>query len=480
MPTTLSKPALIVHRFFPASGIGPPPAAADLWQSLSGLGMDERIGDLPLKLPVNEGSGPPALLAARSRNAPGSSVHEALAFRMHGFVGISALLAPNDDAIAWEELRSRWRSATPPPTGNEVGAAVVQVGFSDRRGLARSRGKEYGILQLARVHVGDEAVLSWSRVGADLYQWDMPAVDGERCSLVLADRDDESAMDYWTWLSYGHTPPPLTRYLLNANIIRDQERVAIKCLPLQHEAMDTSRDASAPLVALLRADDPAVSQVAAAARNLQLIQAQQGGLISASADLRTMIETIGAARRNMVAALGAVVNHRAGGPFARLDAMTAQLVEQLHIERTYIEAEVQRSDHLARLAGAVVEERSRRRQETLSLLQASVLGGLLMALAAVQALDYKIPLPEHLQAPFIGLFGAIALALPVGVLSWPRRGAAARRPWWPGLAGATIGASLGWLLTAAFVWPRPVELGLPLFGAIGLGAALWFIARSRE
>jgi hypothetical protein len=355
---------------------------------------------------------------------------------------------------------------------------VIHLGLADRSGLARLRARyARSPIELAKSLLCEDDARSFSLTGDELHHWELPSGDGQRRLLVVADSDNEPAMDRWTWESDGHTLPPLTRYLLHAMTIRHQETAAGASLPRLRSAVARSERAAFPLVDLVRADEPAIAQLVTAARNVQLVQAEQGGLISGVADIRDMIETVGAARRNMATVLGEAVEHRADGPFARDDAAAAQLAGQLHVERTYLESAIQRSDKLAQMAGVIVEDRARRRQEVLAVFQASVLGCLLMALTAIQSLEYKVGLPGPLMAPVISTLATIALVLPASVLYWPRRGAPARRPWWFGVGGAAVGAGLGWLATATRNGPGPRGLIVPVVAAVVTGMIVWFAAR---
>ena len=53
-----------------------------------------------------------------------------------------------------------------------------------------------------------------------------------------------------------------------------------------------------------------------------------------------------------------------------------------------------------------------------SVVQTSVVGALLTALATIQALQFRVPLTIRLQAQVIAILAAIAFALPVALARW--------------------------------------------------------------
>jgi hypothetical protein len=510
---TPHRPALVVHTFFPAGRATEPtaPTAADppgtadagptavaleaLWRGVASLDMDTPIAGLPLDLAKVRGCGPDGLevLAARQRVVPGA-FYEALAYRLHDVVGVSVLLAPNDDGFGWRALHERWMSNAPASSGAALGTVAVYMGLSVRRGLQRLTGRTGGPearaerlrRHLPRPSDDPNWMGSWCRTAGGLLVWELPVdeVYGHRRLLVMGDAADEPAMDRWTWLSDGRALPPLTRYLLHAAKLRYQERILAAAMPRLRAAVEKTERACDTLADLLRTPEPSERQLRAAARDLGTVQAEQGGLITASADAGDMAATVRAARHNMDAALGPGIRCRPGGPFDRDQELAAWLAEQLHIELTYVDSALRKADQLTRLAAAVVDDRHRRRQEALTLFQASVLGSLLMALAAVQSLQYKVPLPGSLVAPLVCVLATVALVLPAGVLHWPRRGGPAPRMWRFVAGGAAAGAGLGWLAASVRWWvilalpaPPAWSMRLAAAGAVLAGLAAWVLVR---
>ncbi|KOV52598.1 hypothetical protein ADL00_36850 [Streptomyces sp. AS58] len=444
------RPALVAHTFFRADRQA---AAAwgSLWEAVGRLGLDEPIGRRPVELRSVDGVGGHHLdlLAARRRVVPGA-VYEALAYRSHDVVGISLLLAPNDDEVGWGDLAEQW--AVPLPA-QALGGAMVFLGLRGDRSWRRWRGTaRWDHSEVSRYLPGRPDVDGWCRAGNGLHLGELPP--GETRRLVLMGQiRDEAAMDRWTWLTDGRALPPLTRYLLHSTKLRCQEHVLVSAMPRLRAAIEETEQACDTLVDLLRSGDPPLGQLLEAGRALATVQAEQGGLIAAAADAADMVETVRAARRNMDAALADVDDCTSGGPVDMDRAAGSWLEEQLGIELAYLESSRRRADDLARLAATVLDERRRSRQESLTLIQASLLGAMVTALAAIQGLAYQVPLAKPLLAPLVCLLAAVALVLPAAVLNWPRGERPARRIRWRYAVGAVLlGAPLGWFAASTGWW----------------------------
>ncbi|WFF00342.1 CATRA conflict system CASPASE/TPR repeat-associated protein [Micromonospora sp. WMMD964] len=469
---TPRRPALIVHTFFAvnaasgSAGESTPALTADavtgLWRGLVRLDLTEPIAPYPADLPDDYGPATPELrvLAARQRVVP-EAFYEALAFRCRDVVGVSVLLAPNDDGVGWQELRDRWASAVPPVSGAEFSTTMVYLGLLDHRHV-NWLGRRVGEARWARrldlllpgPHPGPGWTATWSRIADSLLMWVLPADDGYAHSryLVLADLADEAELDRLTWLSDGRALPPLTRYVLCGAELRHQEKVLEAAVPGLRAAIRRTDRACETLAELLRATDPSDRQLRAAALELATVQAEGSGLIAATADVSKMAETVRGIRDNMEAALGHAVGRRLNAAVEQDRTRAVWLADQLRIELTYVDATWRKADQLNRLAAAVVDERHRRRQEVLTLIQASILGSLLMGLAAIQSLQYQVPLAGPLVAPLICVLGILALLLPAAVLHWPRPGTSVPRRRWLVAGGSVFGAALGWLMASIGWW----------------------------
>jgi hypothetical protein len=172
--------------------------------------------------------------------------------------------------------------------------------------------------------------------------------------------------------------------------------------------------------------------------------------------------------------------------------------DQLADDRLYVEASVERADRMYEITGALIEqwvrereEERRARAERLGVLQASIVGALLMALAAVQALEYRLPLPARLEAPLIAVLSALALTLPTVAIRLSRQ---APDPAPLGLAGhigsALVGASMGWLVESlatclrheppAAVWTMAWAAAGGVAGMFAAALRSWVVRRSGD
>jgi hypothetical protein len=165
------------------------------------------------------------------------------------------------------------------------------------------------------------------------------------------------------------------------------------------------------------------------------------------------------------------------------------LREQIADDITELEIARDQGERVSALTAAAVQRRLGTAQQQLLLIQASVVGSILMVLAAVQAFGTELPIPDSLQTPLIAVLGSLALALPTAVLRWSR---SVRHNLPLGgvdyLFAFLTGVSIGWLTTTAIgqlgyghipdrAWTVPVSLGCGLI-AIGLARLrTWFLSR---
>jgi hypothetical protein len=454
------RPGLIVHTFLPAGAVATRPALDTVWRAVAGLAMDQPISSLPTdlseELPAESAAGgePLVVLAARRKLVAGA-IHEALAYRVHDVIAVSVLLAPNTDHIGWTALERQWRSVTPQPPAPAMGTVRVYVGqwpvhlpISGRRGPAQSRA---GRLAAQIPGAGQPAdwSASWCGTADGLLLWELPGTTGRRL-LAMSEARDESVMDQWSWFSDGLTLPPLTRYLLHATRLRHQRAVLTGALPGLRQARLRAEDGCGALGALLRTEDPPVQEIRNAAQALGMVKTERGGLIAAWADVNDMAQTIRVTETNMMSAFGPVSGRGRGGPLDADQEIIDWMTGQLATESTYLSSAERKADEVSRLAAAVLDERQCRRREALALLQTSILGALLMALAAIQSFQYRLPLPGSLVAPLIALLAAAALVLPAVAAHWPDGSSPHRSSRRRHIAAAgTLGASAGWLAVSA-------------------------------
>jgi hypothetical protein len=388
-------------------------------------------------------------------------VHEAIAYRTPEVVVVSVRRAPNDDAVGWVELRRRWTASVGPDPAKAIGTVTLHLGQ-----WPRWRRRPLPPSSYAR----EDGLVLWENISSTAKHRDLTVMGPARA---------EDAVDRWAWFAGGPTLPPLTRYLVHAAAIRHQAAVLESALPRLRAARDRADARCGVLTDLLLSPRPSVTALAAADQTLGAVVTEQGGLLTAEADAVDMAQTVAVARRAMVAALGP----SAGGPPSDDDEIAIWLDEQLATELTYLRTAQRKAAELSRLASAVIDERRHRRQERLTLLQASDDGALLMALAASQTFGYKGPIHRlgPVLAPLIVLLSTVALLLPPAVLYWPDR-AGADRPT-SGLhaiylIGAFLfGAEVGWLGTSVD-WVLATGRGAPPHWSLLIsagGAALAFL-----
>jgi hypothetical protein len=445
------RPELIVHTFLRPDDLV---ALTDLWDRIIASGLDRPIRNYPMGL-----SGSPAMgiLGAACAEVPGQ-VHEAVAYRTPEIIVVSVRRAPNDNATGWDDLNRQWDASVGEAPSVAIGTVRLRIGQWSRwrRGLRPP---------VSRYEHEDELVL-WETTSPG---------DVHRVLTLMGPARAERAIDRWAWFLGGPTLPSLTRYLVHAAAIRHQAAVLEKALPRLRTARDRADAGCGVLIDLLRAQHPSVTALAAADQALGTVVTEQGGLLSAEADATDMAQTVSVARRAMSSALGSP----AEGPPAEDLGIATWLEEQLATELTYLRSVQRKATELSRLVSAVVEERRHRRQENLNLLQASVVGALLMALAASQTFGYKGPIHRlgPVLLPLIVLLSTLALLLPPAVLYWPDRAGRdrpTRRLHLVYLIGAfAFGLEAGWLGTSVR-WVLATGHGAPSrwSGFIALGGAV--------
>ncbi len=490
---TVHRPAQLVHAFFAAERALTPGSVANdalhaLWSRAKALGMDQEVAphwstELPAvgDMPYSERL---TVLAARQEAVPGG-FHQALAYRLHDTVGVSVLQAPNDDAIAWSDLHDYEVGAS--PGSGILGTATLYLGlWPDRE---RSRLHSTSPAMPAAIGrelrglppVGQDADWSglWCSPARGLFVWELPARDHaavplSRRLLAIAGESDEDTLDAWLWMSAPGLAP-FTRYLLHAAKLRYQHAVLKDALPELRDAIDATNAKCAELTGLLDDDMVAIDRLLAADRTLSRLQTDQRGLIALVTDVRDMTCTVGIAQDNMAAALDERHTCAPGGPTDNDRQSARWMREQLRAEETYLASAQTKATEIARITGVAVDTRLRQRRENLTLLQTTLLGSVLMVLAGIQSLQYRVPLPGPLIAPLVCVLGALALLLPSAILHWPRGGVEGGRWRWADvLFAAFLGGSVGWLVVTTGTYLEQARAASPEASALGalLGAVI--------
>ncbi|MFI5530853.1 CATRA conflict system CASPASE/TPR repeat-associated protein [Kitasatospora sp. NPDC051853] len=500
---------LILHLFVGRDALDG--AAGELlrawWRACREHGMTQPLLGLPLEVPEQlpgEGERPGSFRALAGRKRPGTAgpAQQALCYVQHDVVGVVVLLA-TAPGEPWTRAERDWQAAVarhgggaagdPAPDG-VLGTAVVHRVVTDAAApatLLREAGMRVGFTTAVGVAVPTARALQLPDAQGEFLVFSPPAESTggrSRRLAVLAARADEGLLDSWIW-SHGATeatalrPTGLHRYLLQSAKLHDQylafadrqagfrahrdlvDRLTDRMVGL---CAEPTRDGTSHRAAQFLALENALAELQQAADTLLTYRTRlerfrrQAELAAANADL----------------AVPPVAGAPLGGLFAEDTALRGWLLRQTEHDAEDFRLVGDRADTVVRNATALVQQRLHQRQQQLTLLQTSVLGGVLMVLAAVQALDYRPPLPGPFHGPVIALLGALATVLPGSVLRWAREtGRRARPSLTDRLAMTALGACTGWLAaTAVSSWhtaaPAPPAWSLPAAALGALTAAL--------
>lgn len=496
---TITKPALLVHVFLDADAAATPGAPAEgcltsLWTAThTALELTDGVAGTSGDLDIAALSAPSAGFTLRTdvlgmrENPATHGIEQAAAFRHHDVVGVSVMLAPS--SASWQQLSQRWRDATSEvPLAAALGTAELHIGLvpdlpADPTDLADALRT-----QVPEPHDGHWPPC-WSasrRRGTTL--WELPwrdpvSVPTDRRFLALAPQDRETELDRWLWTDGTPLVAPLTRHLLHAAKIRHLHRVLTADLPrlrdfgrqLDEESGNVQHAAASltgrPAATVGRPRTTRPEQLRAAETGLTRIAAMTTEFAHSHAQLDAAVEAIRFAATNARAATRDV-RSEPGAPIADDARLAAVSAEQAEAESRALRALAEEANRATELADRTIDTLLRDRQAQLSLAQTAVIGALLMVLAAVQALDYKLPVPGPIQAPLIAVLGSLALALPLALPRW--RLGAADRAGPPGiLVDATVGcvgAATGWL-AASLAATIGLQAAAPVWWSLTAAAA---------
>ncbi|WP_247196688.1 CATRA conflict system CASPASE/TPR repeat-associated protein [Streptomyces sp. GESEQ-35] len=450
----------------------------ELWaQCGERLGMTEPVPRVGVGLDPEGGweSGPddpaPPAWASHTRgllavrNGPGPGLRQAALRRDHDAVCLSVMLAPGaTEDLGWAELDAQWSEAVRAarPAGATRGPGPPVDGLLGEARLYLARLSEPAARPSIDPH-GPLSVALRSRIsGAPAHGaagvvtpegfavWEVspaPDIRAERRLVVVAGHEQDPELTAWTWTDRNRELPRLAKYLLHAAKLRYQLRVRRAA-----EDISTLRAATDAAIAELLKQTAAAptgpgrqSELIKAAHALVDLQARERGLVDRSTRSREMSRTVEIAAANLAALAG---DPALGGPFADDRALADWLVQRLDDEATYVEAALRRSEQVGALADQLVQRGRQRRQETVNLGLTGAIGAILMSLAAVQSLQYTVPLPGPVKPAVVTALGALALLASLVVL---RVVAPERR--WPlalvRLGTGAVGATLAWVGVAA-------------------------------
>jgi hypothetical protein len=475
----------------------------DIWAAVIELGLTDPVPGLPADITPTDLAGSSSsgreafvVLAARRHPDP-DGVREALAYLQHDVLGVMVMLAPAGPGTSWQSLEQTWVDSTAGvPFEATLGTASVLLGLLPRTDWAVDP-REMGKALRAAVpepHSGGWPPCWCSSPDLDLVLWELPwrerhGVTTHRRLLAIAPTDREADLDAWVWTSGGPGLTPLTRYLLHTAKIRYEYAVLMRDLPRLRRLKDDVVTASGELFTAVEALDPqpsasarsrrttSLSALRAAAGEVTRVSTMTDGLVRSRSRLETLAETLRFAWANASASIAPGSPSQPGSPFVVDQQLADVLGIQSSSEAAALRAVANQASELERFADRTLDGYLRDRQAELTLTQTTVLGGLLMILAAIQAFNYTVPLPGPVQAPVIALLGSLALALPLalpwwGLLDLGRTGAVGILPH---VAVALVGASCGWLVCSLIArlardGPAPAEWSAAAALAFALAA----------
>ncbi|WP_189943491.1 CATRA conflict system CASPASE/TPR repeat-associated protein [Streptomyces aurantiogriseus] len=464
------------------------------------------------------------LIRARERprapDAAKPSVYQAFLFVEHDVLVFSALLAPGEDETdSWADLDRRWSEHLGPvPSERLLGLHHVHTALADAvTSPSAGTRDEDGALASEEAATAAAALLArdipglrdgpwqrrWQRTAEGALVWHtdpggrgrVPARD--RRIAVLAATEAEGSLDEWLWQPADrYTPAPFVRYLVHAGKMRRQmaaylegrdigelrHRLTAQCDQLAGLHRQFIEHESAALFEeLLRSQ--------ALLKNLQV---GETGLVRTLTLRRSALRTVEIALHSMEEAVALPAEVR---PYSLFDAdrrAGARFRRMVEDDSAYLSDLREQVSETVRITETTIVSRLHRREQRLALLQTAFLGALLMGLAAVQALSYRVPAPGYLQAPLIAFLSVLALALPLAA-SRVAAGRAAPPPVSGPLARVdtavvlALGATSGWLLTTALrtvtaSGPAPPWLSLTAASAavMAIAAGGRYRRRSRE
>ncbi|WP_328941376.1 BN6_48550 family protein [Streptomyces sp. NBC_00250] len=436
--------------------------------------------------------GTQGLLAARRR--PGPGVWQAALRREHDVLCLSVMLAPDAaDGLGWAELDAQWsrvvRTArsTQRHEAGVIGSArlyLARLSEPDPRppngvSAAPSVAPEGPLTSYVRAHAptADNASAGWPYAGVVVPQgfavWETSTSQDardERRLLVVAAHDRDPELTAWVWTTRTRALPPLGKYLLHAAKLRYQLRVWASAEGIGRLRAATDRVVGDVLekTGASRRRTGRHSELLDASRALVDLQARERGLVDRSTRSREMSRTVEIAAANLTGLSG---DPELGGLFADDRALSEWFIQRLDDDATYLEAALRRCTQVGALADQLVQRDVQRRQETVNLGLTGAIGAILMSLAAVQSLQYTVPLPGSVKPAVVAALGALALVASLVVL----RVVVPERRWTLAmlrLGAGALGGTVAWVVASALGGGALGPGWTWLWGAVGAAVAL--------
>lgn len=467
-PDALSGAELVVHVFVAADDERADDAFAwlcALWAATKDELRLDAVCDPPCaRVPARLHESP--LLGFAERDDDG--VAQAMVRRAHDVILLSVADAPGPRrAESWRTLDARWddilksaEARTPRPRLGVLGSVRIYQG--SLAGLGSGTTPLDGATAVRDLVPAARTEPPWDeagcRVGNGLVAWDTgPTDDADRRLVVLCPSGGDEALSRWTWVHGPSGTTPLTRYLLNTAKIRYSDTV------FRARIDDVRRDyhqVDADTAALLRVLDsvdlavPGDDQIAELLSRCNRISLDLADLENQRRQFRMLRRTVEIAVANRL--LGTPKGLPPGPHLFDDDRAAAEvLLARLDDELEYLDAAREGGRDVnaavraaADRAFAGLESERRARQERFGLLQTAVIGVLVMVLTAVQSLQYRVPLDQHVDPALIAFLGALALVLGVEMFgrAQPADAGSGRMRWARALSAGLCGAAAGWML----------------------------------
>ncbi|MFF5550844.1 CATRA conflict system CASPASE/TPR repeat-associated protein [Streptomyces olivaceoviridis] len=504
-----AREALLLHYFFGVERLALRGThhLGLLWDACAQAGLDRTPspgGDLSLPTDLDAGLGGRTLC----QRTDATATRQATLYSLNGVVGLTVMLAAEEGpgrtgvqsaarlrALAqdWDEACARATAAAGRATDDGrtvIGSVRVHRSLTLPGGP--TPGDPAAVGEELRRELAPQTQLSRPvNLTGQLVLWELTrrgdpfSTDRELLATGPATDEQEGLLDDWTWTTVDDSLVPLTRYLANAAIVRDQYRVRVadaasiagRLRGLRRQGAELTREWRDVLVAhptgtrMGRRDLARCESIAVRAQRLL---AEERLAHAATGDMRLMLRNLEIAADGMkVLGTGADGTPKTVGRDKECHSNLAQVLDD---DVAHSEIAREQVAETARIASETATQHLQRHQQYLALIQTAIIGALLMALTAIQALAYKLPIPAGLEAPLIALLGALGLGLPLLVVRRWRGGTGGRIGGVLEVASlAATGAAAGWLAGRALGHTSLLVVsGVVLLGVAGM----WLTRRS--